>query len=344
MQARFNDEIIVIGATGLVGSHVLLQLLLQNKSVTATSRSGKPTELLLNLLEWYQIPNDIFQKLVTWKALDVTDVYSLEDVITSKAVVFHCAGKVSFLEADKKELEKINVDGTTNVVDVCLQSSITKLIYVSSVSTLSAKENSRILNEESYWKTSGNESNYARSKYKAEMEVWRGIEEGLNAVIVNPSIIIGPHDFTQGSVQLIEAVANGLVFYPSGATGFVDADDLAKVLIMLAESNVCQDRFIVNGANLSYKHFMSTVAISLKQKAPAMRVTKWMASIAWRLDALRVFVTKRKPFVTRETAFASAQSVEYDSSKLKSFLKFQFMSADDMIGNVCSFYLKQKNT
>ena len=341
MQTRTQTENIVIGANGLVGSHVLIQLLLQNRMVTATSRTGKASPLIIDLLNWYNVPLEKYSELVQWKTLDITDIFSIEEIISSNSVVYHCAGLVSFSESHKDELERINVDGTANLVNVCTSLNILKFVYVSSVSTLSVKENTNVLNEESFWKTSGRESNYARSKYKAEMEVWRGVEEGLNVVIVNPTIIIGPHNFSQGSVQLIEAVANGLKFFPSGATGFVDADDLANVLIKLADSDITEERFVINNVNLSYRDFLSKVAVALQVNSPRIRVTNWMASLAWRIDKVRTSLFNKKPLVTKETAYASAQSVEYDTRKLSKYIHHAFTPIEGMITNTCSFYLKQ---
>jgi nucleoside-diphosphate-sugar epimerase len=337
------NENIVIGANGLVGSHVILHLLKSGKRATAISRNGQPFSLFYTLMDWYGLSSQECDNLITWKKADVTDVYSFEDIISKNAIVYHCAALVSFHDDDKVEMDRINILGTANVVNVCNEKQVRKLAYISSVSTLSMKENTNVLDEESYWKTNGKETNYARSKYLAEMEVWRGIEEGLNAVMVNPTIIIGPHDFSKGSVQLINTIFEGLKFYPSGSTGFVDANDVAKAIIELAESNLNAQRYILNGANLSYHDFFVMVCRSFNISLPKWEVNSWMSGIAWRLDKLRAFIFRIRPLITKETANASSQKRMYNSSKIIETLSFSFIPASEFINNTCSFYLKLKS-
>ena len=335
------SENIVIGANGLVGSHVIIHLLKQNKQVTAVSRDGKPSNLFFDLLKWYQISEELATWNISWKSADITDIFSLESIINEKAIVYHCAGLVSFHDSDSAKLKNVNAEGTANLVDVCVEKRIRKLAYVSSVSTLSLKENTNVLDENSFWKTDGNESNYARSKYLAEMEVWRGVEEGLNAVIVNPTIIIGPHDFTKGSVQLIDTVFKGLKFYPVGSTGFVDANDVALALIQLAESDKSEQRYVLNGVNMSYQKLFQLIADELNVAAPKIKVSSWMSKLAWRIEKLRSKLINKKPLITKETAHASVQERYFDNAKVCADLAFQFTLINQTIQNTCSFYINQ---
>lgn len=336
------NQAIVTGATGLVGSHVLIHLVKSKCNIIALKRENSNTKLVEQLFNNYGISNDDYTKYVDWKIADILDTEGLEELIQESSVVYHCAAQVSFNPSQKENLLNTNVQGTANVVNVCLQKKARKLCYVSSVATLSLNKGETTINENSFWKNTGNESAYAQSKYLAEMEVWRGIEEGLNAVMVNPSVIIGPHDFTKGSVKMIETSAKGLVFYTNGITGFVDVNDVAKAMILLMNSNTSSERFILNMDNISYKTFFEKAAKKLNVNPPSILVKPWMSGLAWRVAKLKSIITNTEPFITKETSHAAMQQKFYDASKFKKQFDYNFIDIDNCLENACNYYLKHK--
>jgi len=332
---------IVTGASGLVGAHLLVQLVKNNVYTIATKQENSNIQLVEDLFDWYKISHNDYKKYVQWKVVDIKDIEALDELIQPNFDVYHCAAMVSFIEADKDAMFETNITGTANVVEVCLQKKIRKLCYVSSVATLSINKGETTLHENSYWKNIGNETNYAISKQQAEMHVWRGIEEGLHAVIVNPTVIIGPHNFASGSAKMIETSAKGLKFYTNGVTGFVSANDVAKCLILLMKSNIESERFVLNSENMPYKLFFETSAKYLNVKAPSILVTPLLAALAWRVEKLRCLFSNQKPFITKETANASLQQRNYLSYKIEKTLNFSFENMETVIENTCKYYLKK---
>ncbi len=339
---KLNSRIIVTGASGMLGSHLLMHLIKNKQNVIALKRENSNIKLVKNILLWYGISDVDIDNFIEWKDVDLIDIESLDELITDQSIVYHCAAQVSFEYKDRDCLMITNAQGTSNVVNACLKNNAIKLCYVSSVSTLSVNKGETTIHENSFWKNTGKETVYAQSKYLAEMEVWRGIEEGLNAVIVNPSVIIGPHDFSKGSAKMIETAANGLTFYTSGVTGFVDVNDVVKVMILLMNENISSERFLLNSENLSYQSFFNIASSYLNKKAPTIKVKPWLSGIAWRIAKLQSILTNRKPFITKETANAAMNKKYYDSSKVINLLSYKFNSIDETIKNACEFYIKHQ--
>jgi dihydroflavonol-4-reductase len=334
------QQTIVTGATGLVGSHVLMHLVKNKCLVTALKRENSNLQLVESLFSWYGISQNDYKTYVNWTNADVLDIDSIDKCITTNSNVYHCAAQVSFNPSQKENLFATNVQGTANVVNVCLQKKINKLCYVSSVATLYLNKGETTITESSFWKNTGTESIYGQSKYLAEMEVWRGIEEGLNAVMVNPSVIIGPHDFTKGSNKIFETSANGLKFYTNGINGFVDVNDVANAMIMLMNSNINAERFIVSCGNIAYKTLFDKIAQKLNVKPPSILVKPWLSGLAWRVAKINSLISNSEPFITKETALAAMEQKFYDTTKIKNKLNFIFTDIDATLENATKFYLK----
>jgi len=333
---------IVTGATGLVGSHVLVHLVKNKCRVIALKRENSNTKLVQQLFDWYGLSNDDYVKYIDWKIADVLDIDSLEELIQHDYDVYHCAAQVSFNPSQKDNLLNTNVQGTANLVNVCLLKKVRKLCYVSSVATLSLNKGETIINENSFWKNTGNESVYAQSKYLAEMEVWRGIEEGLNAVIVNPTVIIGPHDFTKGSAKMIGTSGNGLMFYTNGISGFVDVNDVAKAMIILMNNDVNSERYLLNMDNIPYKTFFEKVSEKINAKPPIIPVNSLLSGLAWRIAKIKSIITNTEPLITKETSYAAMQQNFYDASKFKKQFSYNFIDLNNCLENACNYYLKHK--
>jgi dihydroflavonol-4-reductase len=248
---------LITGATGLVGAHVALQLLQQNKSVVAIKRDVSDISKTKKLFSYYTSDANILFNKIKWVDADVCDIYSLLDALEGIETVYHCAGFVSFNSKDNKQMHRINAEGTANVVNACLEKNIKALCHVSSIATLQNPDITKNIDESVYWKSSPNASDYAISKYNGEREVWRGTEEGLNAVIVNPGIILGPGFWHQSSGKLIETCYKGNPFYTNGSSATIDAKDVASCMIQLTEKKEFSKRFVLIENNYSFKEILS---------------------------------------------------------------------------------------
>ncbi|MFP5041511.1 NAD-dependent epimerase/dehydratase family protein [Parasediminibacterium sp. JCM 36343] len=319
--------VLVTGASGLVGSHLISYLLLQGKKVRALHR-GEPPVLAHPNLEWFRG--------------DILDVIDLEEAMQGIAQVYHCAATVSFSPKEKKQLFQVNVDGTANVVNACLNTGIEKLLYISSVAALGRFGEKELINETMSWTEAKGNSLYGKTKYLAEMEVWRGIGEGLDAVIINPTIILGAGDWDKGSSAIFKSAYNQFPWFTDGSTGFVDVQDLAKAMVLLMDSNITAQRFIINGANMPYKDLFSSIATFFGKKPPHKTVTKTMVAIVWRLEAVKAAFTGKKPLLTKETAHTAQAKVKFDNSKLLAYLPgFAYTPIQATLERVCR-ELKEK--
>ncbi|MEO7523357.1 MAG: NAD-dependent epimerase/dehydratase family protein, partial [Ferruginibacter sp.] len=274
---------------------------------------------------------------------DILDVVGLEEVIQDVDELYHCAGFISYVPKDASKLYKINVEGTANVVNVALHAGIKKMVHVSSIAAL-GQPSSRggMADEQMEWTGSGKKNNYGKSKYMGELEVWRAIAEGLNAVIINPSLILGPGNWNKGSTEIFKSIYNELPWYTEGMTGFVDVRDVARSMIMLMESDIVSQRFIVNAENENFRNVFNMIATKFNKRLPTMKVTAFLAGLVWRFEKVKSILTGKRPIITKETA-ASAMGIQrYDNSKLKTYLpSFNYYPLAQTIDYTCTA-LQQK--
>ncbi len=315
--------ILVTGATGFLGAEVVKQLTDKNLTVKAVKRGSSEVPAILQN-----------NPLVNWVIADINEPESLNDALEDVLQVFHCAAMVSFQAKHKKVLEKVNVEGTANIVDLCLEKQI-RLLHVSSVAALGIAKPSELITEKHFWDYQPKASNYAISKYQAEMEVWRGIAEGLNAVIVNPSIIIGKNAGLEGSGAMFNVVKKGLKFFTKGATGFVDVEDVAKCMILLMESDISEERFTITANNLTYQSFFEQAAKGFGVNVPNKEVKPWMLTLAANILNFAAIFTKKTPTLTNETARSSFDSNYYSNQKIIETLNFKFKPLNQSIAEVC---------
>ena len=267
----------------------------------------------------------------------------MDEFIAEGDQVFHCAAMVSFDPEKKEEMMHLNEEGTANVVNICLDKKIDKLVYLSSVAAIGRKGNEEEITEENDWENSEHNSNYAKSKYAAEMQVWRGIAEGLNAVIVNPSIVLGEGDWEKGSCALFKTVYNEFPFYTNGITGFVDVKDVVKIMMMLMESDVSEERFILSENNYAYKTIFEKMALVMQKKPPTKEAKKWMIALVWRYYKLKSFFTGKPQTITKETALSAQSISNYSTKKLKTFFPdVEFTEMDKSIERIGKYYLEKK--
>nr|WP_320117667.1 NAD-dependent epimerase/dehydratase family protein [uncultured Marinifilum sp.] len=331
--------ILVTGGTGLVGSHLLFDLLSKGEKVRALKRASSNIELVRNTFSYYtDNVNELFDK-IEWINGDMLDIFSLEDALKEIDDVYHCAALVSFEQKDKKNMLNINVEGTRNLINACLDANIRKFCMVSSIAALgSPEENENITTEKTPWSPEEKRSGYSMSKFQSELEVWRGIEEGLNAIIVNPSIILGPGQWNKGSSQLFSSVNNGLKYYTKGITGYVDVRDVSRAMIELMKSNIVNERFILNSENCSFEFIFKTIAKYIGIKGPTKYASKKMTEIAWRLAYLKkIFLLKSAGF-TKENAQSAHNIHNYSNQKIKDALGFKFIPIERSIKDTVQHY------
>jgi dihydroflavonol-4-reductase len=314
--------ILVTGATGLVGSHLVLQLIMQDQAVKALFRKEKNKKNVLQVFEYYQ-KTELFGK-IDWIQADILDVPSLEIAFENVATVYHCAALISFDPKDEEKLRKTNIEGTANVVNLSIDFGVKKLCYVSSIAALGdLKDFEKVITEETEWNPEAHHSDYAISKYGAEMEVWRGHQEGLEVVVVNPGVILGPIFWSDGSGEIYQRVKNGLPFYTKGGTGFVSVTDVVKAMINLMQSTIKNERFVLVSETLSYQTVTDLIAEKLKVNTPKIHAKKWMTSIVWRLDGLLGLFGKKRT-LSKDMARTLHTIDYYDSSKVKESIGMEF--------------------
>lgn len=315
--------ILVTGATGLVGSHLLKTLADQGKTVKALYRSAIPATDHGNKVQWVQG--------------DILDVVSLETAMQDVTEVYHCAAVVSFHPKTKTKLHKTNIEGTANVVNACLDAGVRKLLFVSSVAALGRIRQNEAINETMNWSEETSNSEYGKSKYLAEMEVWRGIGEGLKAVMVNPVIILGAGNWESGSTGIFKSAYREFPWYTDGVSGFVDVMDVVKAMILLMESDVVSERFILSAENLPYRDIFNKAAEQFHKKPPHKKVTPLLAAFVWRLEAIKGRFTGKDPLLTRETARTAQAKIFFDNSKLKKQIPgFSYTPLDETIKRICA--------
>lgn len=273
---------------------------------------------------------------------ELNDIQSLEEAMKNVDYVFHCAAMVSFKRSKQDEMFKVNVEGTANLVNVCLKAKIKKLCHVSSTAAVGSSAKKEAITEKNTWKKTKYTSNYGITKYQAEMEVWRGMEEGLDVVIVNPSIIIGPGDWNSSSAELFAKVWKGLKFFTIGKTAFVDVRDVSRAMIDLLHSEVKNERFLLCSENWTYQQLFQEIAQALQKKEPYIRVRSWFLGIIWRLEAIRSFVFGTSPVVTKETAHSSMEVKLYDGSKIEKAIPFQYTPIREAIQHTGKLFLSAK--
>jgi dihydroflavonol-4-reductase len=314
--------ILVTGGSGLVGSELISQLLAEGNIVKAI---------------YNNTPLTIVQQNLIAVKCDILDTSSLEDAMEGVTQLYHCAAIVSFNKKNKNNLFKINIEGTANVVNAAIDAGVKKMVHVSSVSALGRIRENKVITEEMNWAEETSNSLYGKSKYLGEMEVWRGIGEGLQAVIVNPSIILGGGNWDTGSSAIFKSAYNEFPWYTEGVTGVVDVRDVARAMILLMNSEINKQRFILSAENISYKEVFTKIATCFNKKPPHKKVTPFIASIVWRMEAVKSMFTKKEALVTKETARTGLAKVYFNNSKiLKALPDFTFTPIDETIKNTCA--------
>lgn len=327
--------VLITGCNGLVGSFIADEFVKAGCRVRALRRPGSDLSSVASLVD-----------RIEWVEGDVLDIPSLETALVDVEWVIHAAAIVSFAPGDQNRMYEVNVVGTANVVNACLKANVKRLCHVSSVaaigrsvakvSTTNGPRKEIVVNEEAKWESSPYNSHYAKTKYWAELEVWRGIAEGLNAVIVNPSVVLGAGNWYRSSARIFKYVWDEKPFYTGGTVNYVDARDVAEIIFLLTDSDVSAKRFILNAGNITYQALFNQIADCFHKRRPFLRVGRSMTKLIWRLEWIRSQLTGRAPFITRETAQSANAFFRFDNGKICRELNFRFRSIEDTVSWCCA--------
>ncbi|SDE56259.1 Nucleoside-diphosphate-sugar epimerase [Mucilaginibacter pineti] len=316
--------ILITGATGFLGAELAKLLVNSGESIRCTKRNTSAIPAILAPLNGK----------IEWVDADIMDMFALENALQGVTQVYHCAAWVSLKEADKKQMIRTNVTGTANLVDLCVEKSI-RLVHVSSIAAIGIAKPGELTNEEHHLEESTENDGYAISKLESEMEVWRGIAEGLDAVVVNPSLIIGPSAGKAGSGALFETVRKGLKFYTIGSAGFVDVEDVAKSMIALMNSPLTAERYIISAENYTYKAITTEIAQGFGINPPTKLAKPWMMEVAWRGAAVAAALTGGDPAIDKISAQAASITRNFDNSKIKKAIGIEFKPVSETILEIC---------
>ncbi len=334
--------ILVTGATGLVGTHLLVILIQEDQKVRALYRSETKKDYTRKIISSL-LPNgkkNLFEA-IEWIQTDINDVPTLTEAFQGITHVYHCAAKISFNPSHYKKLRKVNIEGTANIVNLCLSNMVSKLCYVSSIATLGEDPSKSFIDETAEWNPEIPNSVYAITKYGAEMEVWRGVQEGLNTVIVNPGIIIGPGFYNGGSGFLFKRIYAGMKYYTSGATGYIAVDDVIKIMHQLMLGTYQNERYVLVSENLSYKTAFSMIVEALNKPVPTKQATLFLLKIAYytQLISHRLFRSKRSIF--KSSIRSALTNSNYKNDKIKNALSYTFIPIKKAVDKTATHFLKE---
>jgi nucleoside-diphosphate-sugar epimerase len=325
--------ILVTGATGLVGSHLVLHLIKQDQTVKALYRTENSKKKVLQV---FQENNSIYlYDKIEWCNANILDVFALKNAFEGVTKVFHCAAIVSFDPNDENEIRKTNIEGTANVVNFCISTAVKKLVFVSSIAALGDPSSKKdIVTENTEWDSEKYHSDYAISKYGAEMEVWRAQQEDISVLIVNPGVILPPLFWKEGSGHIYKKVKNGNPFYTNGNTAFITVNDTVKILYILMESNIVNEKYILITENLSYKKFLEIVATAFQTKKPSVYLKPTYTTIGYKIDWILNAFFGKKRMLSKSIAIALHSKNIFSNHKIKEAIPFEFEKIETYIQRI----------
>jgi len=335
----FSTMNLITGGTGLVGAHLMYFLLQDGQKVRATHRKSSNLKAVLQVFGYYTSDAQTLFDKIEWVEANLNDIPALTKAFQDVKYVYHSGAYISFDPKNFSKLQKSNIEGTANVVNLCLAFGVKKLCHVSSIATF-GKSESETIHEEMQWNPDDDNNVYAISKYGAEMEVWRGTQEGLDAVIVNPGVIIGSGFWDKGTGVMFKKVYKGLNYFTTGEMGFVDVVDVVKTMIALIKSPIKNERFIIVAEDTSYKILLSKIAEAFGKKPPQYKLKLWMLLLTVKADAFRSFIAGGKQMLFKSTAKALVTKRKYNNSKIKETLNYKFRTLDETIIEIVKNFKK----
>ncbi|WP_397444953.1 SDR family oxidoreductase [Polaribacter sp. R77954] len=332
--------ILVTGGTGLVGSHLLYHLCVENDKIRAIYRTKSSLEKVKKVFSYYTSDASLFDKIEWFKA-DITKVPVMILAFKGIKQVYHCAAFISFNPKDYREMRKVNIHGTAIIVNLAIDAKIDKFCFVSSIAAVGeAKNEEEMITEECEWNKELDNSGYSITKFGAEMEVWRASQEGVDVVIVNPGVILGSGFWTAGSGKLFSQVYNGFKYYTEGVTGFVGVKDVVQPMIKLMNADVKNERFILVAENKSFKDIFFTIASAFGKKRPSIATKPWQTAVFWRVAWLISKITGKAPLLSKYSARSAHAISKYSSKKIQKELGYKFEIVDNVIQKICEVYPK----
>lgn len=321
MSTKKNQRILVTGGTGVLGRYIVDYLLSDGYvNIEVFTRTNNTSNL-----------NFGSDQRIEFTQGDIRELYPLTDSIEKADYVIHAAAIVSFDPKEFRRMHAVNVEGTSNIMNLSATSNVKKVIHVSSIAALGRSEKSKSISEATTWVNSKYNSYYGITKYLAEQEVWRSYHEGQSMAIVNPSLILGDGDWNQSSLQIFKKAYDGIPYYPTGGTGIVDVKDVAKFIVLLMESDIEGERFVLSGGNVSYKDIFQKMGNAMQRKVPTKPAPSWMLSILWRVEKIRCMLTGTSPLITKESVKSTAHQSNYDNSKSLGINGFKYQDVDETI-------------
>lgn len=320
----------VTGANGLLGSFIIRKLIQENQDFVAFKRKNADISLL----------SDVNEK-ITWRDFDLQDPVSMDDELQGVTSVIHAAAMVSFNPRHATAIARVNTEGTRKLVNACLAREIRRFVYISSVGALGRTKGQKIVDENNKWVENAFHTAYATSKYQAELEVFRGQEEGLKTVILNPSVILAPADWTKSSAQLFKYVWDERPFYIDGSLNYIDVRDVAAAVFMLLNSGMENDRIIASAGAVSFKEFFDAIAVRFGKKPPRHELNRNFIKIVTGIEAFRSAISRSEPLITPETARLAGSHFQYQNQKIKTLLNFEFKTLDNTLDWCCRYYMQK---
>jgi nucleoside-diphosphate-sugar epimerase len=322
--------VLVTGGTGFIGAYIIKHLVSNKIRVRAIRRNTSK-------LPFFISPDILSQ--VEWVEGDVLDVISLEESMEGIDSVIHAAAKVSFDANEKDSMLHTNIEGTCNIVNIAIEKNIRRFIHISSVAALGRTADGETVDEEKLWTETRINTNYAISKHRAEMEVWRAIGEGLDAAILNPSTVLGYGDWSSSSCAIFKNVYDEFPYFTEGINGFVYVEDVARATLHLLQSGITRERFIINAENWSFHRLFDAIAENFHKKPPARNATPFLASIAWRMESIKSGLTGKRSLLSKETARIAQTKTYFSNNKILQYLPgFAFTPLEEAIRNSCAAY------
>lgn len=333
-----NDKILVTGGTGLVGSHLLYSLVSDGYKPRAIYRSEGKKDFLSEIFSYYSIDGAELVKEIEWVKADILDRDSLSKAMEGITKVYHCAAEVSFDRSRSEDMIHTNSTGTANIVDACLSSGGARLCHVSSVASLAAREDEGLTDESHEWTENDRNSAYAVSKHLSEEEVWKGISRGLDAVIVNPSVIFGPGVAGRGSAQFFSRLERGMPFYTGSVTGYVDVRDVVRCMTTLMNSRITGERFIISSENLSAGELFGMIADAMGVRKPFIYVPRAVSyPLRFAVSVVTLLPGVREPQIG-EVLKAAFSKVRFDNSKIREHTGIEFIPVRESVIHTARFF------
>jgi dihydroflavonol-4-reductase len=334
--------ILVTGATGLIGSHLLYKLVSSGEEVRIMVRDRRRIDGIRKVFSYYTEEFDLLLDQISIAEGDLKDIGAVEAALQGISHVYHCAAIVSFDPSDREMVIENNRQAAAGLVNGCLAAGVKKLVHVSSTSAIGKSPDTLPITEECEWQYDRRKSGYSVSKHESEREAWRGEAEGLQVAIVNPAMVLGPGNWGESSTSLIKKSYEGLLFYTEGVNAYVDVRDVAEVMTKLMKSDVSGERFILAADNISFRELFARLASALDVEAPRYRARKWMAEMLWRFEWLKSKLTGRPRLISKETARTACEYQIYSSEKVQKRLGFTFRPLDETISWSCRIFLEDQ--